>query len=125
MKGKKFCFKKLFLIFLMIGIISASAFAQSQGAIGQLDEWGKKIVSLFTSTWLKAICIISLIGICIGMITVGRSEQGMMKKFVPWLVGVIILLSASSIVNYFFQGANLDEGLGLLLINTVRGVYYG
>ncbi|WP_024467153.1 TrbC/VirB2 family protein [Treponema pedis] len=101
--------KKIILIFAMLMVMCFSLFAQNQGgSIDQLDKWGQTIVSLFTSTWLKAVCIVALIGLAIGMITAGRSEPGMMKKFAPWLIGVIILLSATSIVGYFFEGADLS-----------------
>lgn len=105
--------KKIFLFFGLSLILVSSLFAQqNSGDIAKLDEWARIIVGLFTSTWLKAVCIIALIAICLGMVTVGRQEPGMFKKFIPWLVGVIILLSATQIVNFFFQDAgSLTEGL--------------
>lgn len=90
---------------------TTSLFAQqNMGEIAKLDEWARVIVGMFTSTWLKAVCIIALIAICLGMVTIGRQEPGMFKKFIPWLVGVIIMLSATQIVNFFFQdsGSMLD-----------------
>ncbi len=101
--------KKIIFILLMFCIVSTALFAD--GGIKELDDWGTKLLNLFSSTWVKAICAIALIIICIGMITVGRQEQGMIKKFVPWLVGVIVLLSASSIVGYMFQGSDFTNGL--------------
>lgn len=95
--------KKIFLILSMLSIATVSVFAD--GAITQLDTWGNRIVALFSSTWLQAICIVSLIGLAIGMVTTGRNEQGMFKKFAPWVIGVIIILSASNIVDYFFSGS--------------------
>lgn len=100
--------KKIVLILCMIFLVCVSAFAQKQGSIGKLDEWAQTLVNLLTSTWLKAICIIALVGICIGMIVAGRNEPGLIKKFIPWLIGTIILLSASDIVKYFFTGAEFN-----------------
>lgn len=101
--------KKIFLILFMIFLVCASAFAQGKGgSIGKLDEWAQTLVNLLTATWLKAICILALVGICIGMIVAGRNEPGLIKKFIPWLIGTIILLSAADIVKYFFTGAEFN-----------------
>lgn len=103
--------KKLFFLGILLMAFTTSLFAQqNMGEIAKLDEWARVIVGMFTSTWLKAVCIIALIAICLGMVTIGRQEPGMFKKFIPWLVGVIIMLSATQIVNFFFQdsGSMLD-----------------
>lgn len=116
--------KKIFLILFMIFLVCASVFAQGKGgSIGRLDTWEEKIVSLFTSTWLKAICIVALIGICISMIVAGRNEPGMIKKFIPWLVGTIILLSATDIVSYFFSGA--DQAFKISFLTNQLKLFLG
>lgn len=95
--------KRLLFFFALIAICTVSLFAQSGDNATKLDHWAKVILSMFTSTWLKVVCVVALIALCLGLITVGRNEPGMAKKFVPWLVGVIILLSAGSIVSFFFR----------------------
>ena len=94
--------KRVIMFFLFVMLCVTSLFA-ADGNIAKLDDWAKIIVGLFTKTWLKAVCVIALIAICIGMVTVGRQEPGMFKKFIPWLVGVVVMLSAAAIVNFFFQ----------------------
>ena len=94
--------KRVIMFFLFVMLCATSLFA-ADGNIAKLDDWAKIILGLFTSTWLKAVCVIALIAICLTMVTVGRQETGMFKKFIPWLVGVIIMLSAANIVSFFFQ----------------------
>lgn len=106
-------YRKVFVFLILSLILVNQVFAQQgPGEIASLDKWARVIVGMFTSTWLKAVCIIALIAIALGMVTVGRQEPGMFKKFVPWLVGVIILLSATQIVNFFFaDSSGLTDGL--------------
>jgi trbC/VIRB2 family len=94
--------KRVIMFFLFVMLCATSLFA-TDGNIAKLDDWAKIIVGLFTKTWLKAVCVIALIAICIGMVTIWRQEPGMFKKFIPWLVGVVVMLSAAAIVNFFFQ----------------------
>ena len=94
--------KRVIMFFLFVMLCVTSLFA-ADGNIAKLDDWAKIILGLFTSTWLKAVCVIALIAICLTMVTVGRQEPGMFKKFIPWLVGVVIMLSAANIVSFFFQ----------------------
>lgn len=94
--------KRVIMFFLFVMLCVTSLFA-ADGNIAKLDDWAKIILGLFTSTWLKAVCVIALISICLTMVTVGRQEPGMFKKFIPWLVGVVIMLSAANIVSFFFQ----------------------
>jgi len=101
--------KKIVLILCMIFLLCVSVFAQDK--IGKLDTWAQRIVNLLTATWLKAICIIALVGICVGMIVAGRNEPGLIKKFIPWLIGTIVLLSAADIVKYFFTDAEFTISL--------------
>lgn len=112
-------YKKFFMIALFSLCVMNMFAGQNASEITKLDDWARIIVSLFTSTWLKAICVISLIALCIGMVTVGRQEPGMFKKFVPWIVGVIVMLSAASIVNFFFSDTSGLTDIGFF-IDTIR-----
>ena len=79
-------------------------FAASSGdSIVELDNWADKILELFQSSWVKAILLVALIVEAIGMVLAGQQGGGgqMIKKFGPWIIGTIILLSASSICSYF------------------------
>ena len=94
--------KRVIMFFLFVMLCVTTLFA-ADGNIAKLDDWAKIILGLFTSRWLKPVCVIALIAICLTMVTVGRQEPGMFKKFIPWLVGVVIMLSAANIVSFFFQ----------------------
>ena len=75
-------------------------FAAGSGeSIAELDTWADKILELFQSSWVKAILLVALIVEAIGMVLAGQQGGGgqMIKKFAPWIIGTIILLSASSI----------------------------
>lgn len=104
--------RKLIMFSVLVFSCVACVWAQSEmGQIARLDEWGKIILGLFTSTWLKAVCVISLIGLCLGLVTIGRNEPGLAKKFIPWLIGVVGILSAASIVNFFFKDTSGLTGI--------------
>ena len=81
--------------------MAAPIFAED--TIGQLDTWANKILSLFQSSWVKAILLVALIVEAIAMVVAGRNGGGgeMLKRFAPWIIGTIVLLSASGITTYF------------------------
>jgi hypothetical protein len=54
------------------------------------------ILRFFSSGYMKAIVSISLGGLGTGMI-MNRGEPGIIRKFIPWIAGCVILLSLSSI----------------------------
>lgn len=86
-------------------------FAAGSGeSIAELDTWADKILELFQSSWVKAILLVALIVEAIGMVLAGQQGGGgqMIKKFAPWIIGTIILLSASSICSYFLDGLSFE-----------------
>ena len=54
------------------------------------------ILKFFSSGYMKAIVSIALGGLGVGLI-MNRGEPGMIKKFIPWIAGCVILLSLSTI----------------------------
>jgi hypothetical protein len=77
-----------------------------QSTIAELDDWGEKIMDMLGSGWVQAICALAFAieaGACIYMSRQG--EGGVVKRFLPWMIGTIGLLSASSITSFFFGGA--------------------
>ncbi len=75
-------------------------------SIDELDAWGDKVLSLIGSSWIQALCALALAIEAGACIFAGRNgESGMIKKFLPWMVGTIGLLSASSITEFFFNKA--------------------
>lgn len=99
--NKKF---SMFLFFAVVCI--SSTFAQSAEDTFGLNSKVSILVNLISSPWVKGIACIALIVECIGLITAGRQEPGMFKKFVPWIAGTIIFMAAGTITNKFLAVDN-------------------
>ncbi|MDR2952685.1 MAG: TrbC/VirB2 family protein [Treponema sp.] len=61
-----------------------------------LEKVLNTILKFFSSGYMKAIVSIALGGLGIGLI-MNRGEPGMIKRFIPWIAGCVILLSLSTI----------------------------
>ena len=108
--------KKKIIAFCIVFFVSIVCAYADTGSIGKLDNYARLILGFFTSFWMKATCAVAFILICLRAITVGRDEPGLIKKYIPWGVGVLLLLSAGEIVNFFFDGnENIADQLGLLV----------
>ena len=96
--------KKVIVFCVLFFTVITPIFCQSN-QITQLDSWATKVLELFQSTWVKAILLIALIVEAIGVVVAGQQGGGgqMLKKFAPWIIGTIVLLSASGICTYFLQ----------------------
>lgn len=99
--------KKLVSFLIMVLVCSAAIFAQSSDTSSS-DTFGlnskvKILVELLSSPWVKGIACIALIVECIGLITAGRQEPGMFKKFIPWIAGTIIFMAAGTITKKFLD----------------------
>jgi hypothetical protein len=92
--------KPLLILFLLC--LKLSVFAQAQDGISELDDWGEKIVGLIQSGWIEAICALAFAIEAGACIFVGRQEPGLIKKFIPWMVGTVGLLAAPSVTSFFF-----------------------
>ena len=107
--------KKIIALCIVFFISIVCVYADT-GSIGKLDNYARLILGFFTSFWMKATCAVAFILICLRAITVGRDEPGLIKKYIPWGIGVLLLLSAGEIVNFFFSGnENIADQLGLLI----------
>ena len=97
-KNKQF----IALTLIMLVMITPTFAADT---IEALDDWGNKILELFGGTWMKVICLVALIVEAIGMVVAGQQGGGgaVIKKFAPWIIGTIILLSAAGICSYFLK----------------------
>lgn len=106
---KTFCKKEVLIMFVMLVMAVSPLFGAD--TISSLDTWGQKILDIFTGTWVKALLMVALIIEAIMMVVSGQQGGGgqMFKKFGPWIVGTIILLSASGICTYFLDG--LDSAM--------------
>lgn len=96
--SKKFC---MFLFFAVVCI--SSTFAEDTFG---LNSKVSILINLISSPWVKGIACIALIVECIGLITAGRQEPGMFKKFIPWIAGTIIFMAAGTITNKFLAVDN-------------------
>jgi hypothetical protein len=61
-----------------------------------------RIVWFFSSIYVKAFCIITLGALAVGLI-MNRGEPGVVKKFIPWMAGIMLLRSLGGIVVIFFN----------------------
>ena len=104
------CSKSFLMFALLSCVMISSIVAQTTDTISALDDWGENILSIFSSTWVKALACVALIIEAIGMIVAGQQGGGgaIIKKFAPWIIGTIILLCASGITDYFLQGLSFD-----------------
>ncbi len=104
-----FC-SKSFIMFSLLAFVMVSQTFAANDTIDALDNWGNKILELFSSNWVKVICLVALICEAIGMVVAGQQGGGgqIIKKFAPWIIGTIILLSASSICSYFLGDLSFE-----------------
>jgi type IV secretory pathway VirB2 component (pilin) len=61
-----------------------------------LEKVLNTILKFFSSGYMKAIASIALGALGMGLI-MNRGEPGMIRKFIPWIAGCVILLSLSTI----------------------------
>jgi len=122
--AKSILCSKTFLMFALFSCVMISSTFAATDTIEQLDSWGNKILSIFSSGWVKALACVALIIEAIGMIVAGQQGGGgaIIKKFAPWIIGTIILLCASGITGYFLEGLEFDEFSYLLPGSSVQEI---
>ncbi|MDR2786276.1 MAG: TrbC/VirB2 family protein [Treponema sp.] len=98
--------KRLLLVFFILTIFVSAVPAQD--AIG-LQQHVNTILDIFTSNAVRGIACIFLIILCIGLITTGRQEPEMFKKFIPWIAGTVLFMAAGTITDKFLNRDNLGE----------------
>ncbi len=108
---KKTVFSKEFILFMLLAFVMVSNTFAADDTITMLDDWGNKVLSVFSSGWVKALACVALIIEAIGMIVAGQQGGGgaIIKKFGPWIIGTIILLTASGITSYFLDGLQFES----------------
>ena len=104
-KIKSLLHNKKFVMFMFLAFVCVSSTFAEDDTFG-LDNKVKVLVNLVSSPWVKGIACIALIIECIGLITAGRQEPGMFKKFIPWIAGTIIFMAAGTITNKFLNVDN-------------------
>lgn len=100
---------KLALMLAIVAFVALSptfAVSAESSGIDALDSFSEQFLAIFTSSWVEIVCIIALI--IIGILAVAGFQNGggiqVFKTFVPWAIGVIIIMSASAITDFFWEG---------------------
>jgi type IV secretory pathway VirB2 component (pilin) len=88
----------LVTIFLLAPV---SLFAADGDLSTTLGDKVNIVLEIIGSPWVKGVACIALIAECIGLLTAGRQEPGMFKKFIPWIAGTLLFLAAGAITNQF------------------------
>jgi len=122
---KTFTSKKFLTVAAIFALCVVPTFAAGSGeSIVELDNWADKILELFQSSWVKAILLVALIVEAIGMVLAGQQGGGgqMIKKFAPWIIGTIILLSASSICSYFLGDLSFEVTMAPVIEQEIENI---
>ena len=72
----------------------------------QVDNTVNKIVDFFNGGWVKGILCIMLIGECLGLVFAGGQNPQIFKKFLPFIVGTVLLMCAGKIINVIWSGSS-------------------
>ena len=117
---------KTFILFAIVALVALSNASAATDTIDMLDDWGDKILSVFSSNWIKALACVALIVEAISMVVAGQQGGGgaIIKKFAPWIIGTIILLCASGITSYFLGSLNFDGYDSLLLPSPTEAIQF-
>jgi hypothetical protein len=97
----------LFMVFLLVIPVLAAHADNSVQGLESLGMVLKIIVGFFTSMYMKAILTIALGGLATGLI-LNRGEPGVIKKFIPWIVACVLLLSLSGVTGLIFKAKEGD-----------------
>jgi type IV secretory pathway VirB2 component (pilin) len=97
--------KKTVMLIALLLMTAVCVFAADGDDFG-LNVHVNTILKLLNSPWVKGIACIALIIECIGLVTMGRQEPGMWKKFVPWIAGTVLFMAAGKITNTFMNLEN-------------------
>lgn len=92
--------KHAFMFFLIAAVCCFSTFAANDNSFG-VSSKVQTILKFIGSPWVKGVACIFLVVEAIGLITAGRQEPGMFKKFIPWIAGTVIFMAASTITSSF------------------------
>jgi type IV secretory pathway VirB2 component (pilin) len=110
-KMKKFTnslyFKRIMVTLVLLLVVTGSVFAQQDFG---LNTRIATLVKFVNQPWVKGIAFIALVIECIALITVGRQEPQLFKKFLPWIVGTVIFMAAGPITSAFLDLNDGGEG---------------
>lgn len=101
--------KKAFAFCLIFVCAVVPIFAQDATGI---DGAVTKVTSFLSSGLITAVCLIALVVEGIGVVVMGKQGadiQAIISKFAPWVVGTVVILSASGICNYFLTDLSFSK----------------
>lgn len=105
--------KKLIVLLLCCLMVTSMVFADDTAA-QKMEKRIGAIVNFFSNGWVKGVMVILLIGECLGLLVGGGQNPQIFKKFLPFIVGTLLFMSAGSIVTMIW-GTNptfaADAGL--------------
>jgi type IV secretory pathway VirB2 component (pilin) len=99
--------RSLILLFVFLAVCTVMLPAQ-EDTIG-LQKHVNTILDIFTSNAVRGIACIFLIILCIGLITTGRQEPDLFKKFIPWIAGTVLFMAAGTITETFLDKDSLSD----------------
>lgn len=105
--------KKVFFFTLFAFVMCSFSFAAD--AAEGMTSAVNNIVDFFSSGWVKGIACIMLIGECLGLLVAGGQNPQIFKKFLPFIIGTILFMTAGKIVTLVFGGfgaTTFSEDLG-------------
>ena len=97
---------------LILMLCCSLVFAQGTSSTdlnSTMETWTGKLTSFFGSGWIKAIALVALVVEGIGIVVGGQQGGGtqVFKKMAPWIIGTVILLMASGICSYMYEGLSI------------------
>jgi type IV secretory pathway VirB2 component (pilin) len=95
--------KRIIAFLLLMLVFTGFLAAQNDDFSNTLNSHIQNILSIMTSNAVRGIACIFLIILCIGLITTGRQEPEMFKKFIPWIAGTVLFMAAGTITNKFLD----------------------
>ena len=86
---------------VLVPVLFCAAAAVSSADTFGMDSKVGILVDFVTSPWVSGIAFIALVIECIALLTAGRQEPQMFKKFIPWIIGTIVFMAAGPITKAF------------------------
>jgi type IV secretory pathway VirB2 component (pilin) len=110
---------KRFMAALLL-VLVCGGFAAAQTSTGNDSDFGLNskvaiLIDFLTSPWIKGIACVFLIIACITLISQGRQEPELFKRFLPWIIGAILYMAAGTITSKFIttDSSSIKSELGL------------
>lgn len=100
--------KNLFVMILFSFVAVSQTFAD--GDLGVFDSVGNKLLTVLTSTGLKAALAIMLAG-CFGGIAWGKlkGQDGIVSTLVPVFFGIAGILGSVSLITWIYDGVTVGS----------------